>query len=69
MQVKTTSRDGVVTVHDAELIRENHKTVIVRLADGNIVKRHKVKHRPTAGDIAAEIARCVQGDNNEQQST
>ena len=26
------------------LVKENAKTVIVRLPDGNIIKRHKVKH-------------------------
>lgn len=29
---------------NAEVIRENSKTWIVRLPDGNIIKRHKVKH-------------------------
>jgi len=28
----------------AEVIKENAKTLIVRLPDGNVVKRHKVKH-------------------------
>lgn len=28
----------------AEVIRENPKTWIVKLPDGNIVKRHKTKH-------------------------
>ena len=39
IQVKT--NQGVRT---AEVIRENAKTRWVRLPDGNIVKRHKVKH-------------------------
>ena len=30
--------------HHAEVIKENAKTWIVRLADGKIVKRHKIKH-------------------------
>jgi hypothetical protein len=58
MQVKTTSRDGVVTIHDAELVRENHKTVVVRLPDGNVIKRHKVKH-----------AVHIEDKKNEQQTT
>lgn len=29
---------------EAKLIRENAKTVIVELSDGNQIKRHKVKH-------------------------
>lgn len=39
-----------VTVHtnrgvqSATVIRENSKTRIVRLPDGNIIKRHKRKH-------------------------
>lgn len=28
----------------AEVIKENAKTFIVRLSDGNIIKRHKIKH-------------------------
>lgn len=31
-------------VQNAEVLRENTKTWIVRLPDGNIVKRHKAKH-------------------------
>lgn len=31
-------------VQSAEVLRQNSKTWIVRLPDGNIVKRHKVKH-------------------------
>jgi hypothetical protein len=54
MKVKTTSRDGEVTIHDAELVRENHKTVWVRLPDGNVIKRHKVKHAVHTGDIVNE---------------
>jgi hypothetical protein len=29
---------------EATVLKENAKTRIVRLPDGNIVKRHKVKH-------------------------
>jgi|NOAtaT_7_FD_contig_31_8903004_length_977_multi_12_in_0_out_0_1 hypothetical protein len=29
---------------EAEVLKNNAKTVIVRLPDGNIVKRHKTKH-------------------------
>lgn len=58
MQVKTTSRDGVVTIHDAQVLKQNQATVIVRLPDGNIIKRHKVKHAVHAEDIVT----------NEQQS-
>jgi hypothetical protein len=54
MKVKTTSRDGVVTIHDAELVQSNHKTVWVKLADGNVIKRHKVKHAVHTEDIANE---------------
>lgn len=28
----------------AEVLKNNSKTMIVRLPDGNVVKRHKVKH-------------------------
>lgn len=31
-------------IFNAELVRENIKTIWVRLADGNIIKRHKVRH-------------------------
>jgi hypothetical protein len=27
-----------------EVLKENPKTYIVRLPDGNVIKRHKVKH-------------------------
>lgn len=27
-----------------EILRDNAKTWVVRLPDGNIIKRHKVKH-------------------------
>jgi hypothetical protein len=54
MQVKTTSRDGVVTIHEAEVIKTNHLTVIVRLPDGNVIKRHKVKHAVHTEDIVNE---------------
>lgn len=39
LQVKLTSK--TVT---AEVIRENSKTVWVKLPDGNVIKRHKAKH-------------------------
>lgn len=28
----------------AEVVKENKKTFIVRLPDGNVIKRHKEKH-------------------------
>jgi hypothetical protein len=31
-------------VQSAKVIRENAKTWVVQLPDGNVVKRHKVKH-------------------------
>lgn len=40
-----TNKSGVV---GAGIVRENSKTVWVRLPDGNIIKRHKTKH--VAGD-------------------
>jgi hypothetical protein len=27
-----------------EVLKENPKTYIVRLSDGNVIKRHKIKH-------------------------
>ena len=45
--VKITSRIKRViglTQSKGKLIKENAKTVIIRLPDGNIIKRHKVKH-------------------------
>lgn len=39
--IKVKTNKGVLT---AEVVQENAKTWIVRLPDGNIVKRHKVKH-------------------------
>lgn len=29
---------------EVEVVRENSKTFLVRLPDGNIIKRHKKKH-------------------------
>ncbi len=40
IKVKT-HRSGVLK---AEVIRENDSSWIVRLPDGNIVRRHKIKH-------------------------
>jgi hypothetical protein len=29
---------------EGELVKENPKTVWIKLADGNIIKRHRIKH-------------------------
>ncbi len=28
----------------SEVVKENNKTILVKLADGNVIKRHKIKH-------------------------
>ncbi len=66
MQVKTTSRDGVVTIHEAEVVRQNHLTVWVKLPDGNIIKRHKVKHAVHAEDIQHEQQTAELGSDEHQ---
>jgi hypothetical protein len=41
MQIKVKTNKGEMK---AEVIKTNSKTVIVRLPDGNVIKRHKEKH-------------------------
>jgi hypothetical protein len=41
MQIKVKTNKGEM---NAEVIKSNAKTVIVRLPDGNVIKRHKAKH-------------------------
>ena len=41
MQIKVKTNKGKM---NAEVIKNNAKTVIVRLPDGNVIKRHKEKH-------------------------
>lgn len=41
MQIKVKTNKGEMKT---EVIKNNAKTVIVRLPDGNIIKRHKEKH-------------------------
>lgn len=31
-------------ITEGELVKENSKTVWVKLTDGNIIKRHRIKH-------------------------
>ena len=38
--------DTKVVSVDTEVKKDNTKTVWVKLADGNIIRRHKVKHVP-----------------------
>ena len=40
-RIEITTSKGPVSV---EVIKENAKTWIVRLPDGNVIKRHKIKH-------------------------
>lgn len=42
--MKTTTVSTSKGPLQAEVLQNNTKTVIVRLPDGNIVKRHKTKH-------------------------
>jgi hypothetical protein len=42
-QINVQLTSGVVS---AEVIAENPKTLWVRLPDGNVIKRHKVRHLP-----------------------
>jgi hypothetical protein len=41
-RIKVKTNQGI---KDAEVVRENAKTYIVQLSDGNIIKRHKIKHK------------------------
>jgi hypothetical protein len=38
-------------IQSAEVLKENSKTWIVRLPDGNVVKRHKVKHSAASAEL------------------
>lgn len=42
-KIEVATSNGNVT---CDVVRENSKTVIVQLLDGNIIKRHKRKHAP-----------------------
>lgn len=42
---------------DAELVRENALTIVVRLPDGNVVKRNKAR------DIVKEVADEIRGES------
>jgi hypothetical protein len=41
MHINVKTNKGTLS---AKVIKENPKTYIVQLPDGNIIKRHKVKH-------------------------
>lgn len=41
-------------VVDVDVVIENHRTLWVRLPDGNVIKRHKIKHAVHTGDIVNE---------------
>lgn len=45
IKVKLTDR-----VVDVEVVRENQRTVWVKLPDGNVIKRHKRKHVVTENE-------------------
>lgn len=42
MKIEIKTNKGIQT---AEVLSETSKNWVVRLPDGNVVKRHKVKHR------------------------
>lgn len=44
---------------DATIVRENPKTVVVRLADGNVIKRKKNRDIPSAQEVEAWESRGV----------
>ena len=46
MKIYLNDKDGKRQVVDAELIRENSLTVLVKLIDGNVIKRNKKRDLP-----------------------
>jgi len=47
--------NGSRKVVDAELIRDNGFTIVVQLADGNIISRKKSRDIPSAVQIGTDI--------------
>ena len=47
MRVYINGKGGERKLIDAELVRENQSTIIVKLPDGNIISRKKKRDLPT----------------------